>query len=260
MMSDEVKKIIDKFLITNIFPKILDKDNLLGVIVYGSMATGYYDNNSDIDLLVLLNHAEKSIRGVKYFEGVKFEYFIKPIERFLSEGVSFTNSNCPSHIALNQNAEILYGKKDFVKNILNADNEFYNKNHRCPDMKFDKKLVQIDNRLSSLLNIYKRNGIEFNMVYYNLLELIRDLHSSHSGEAAVPFVKAYRLYTDQEYYDNYVGKNADNAMPDNEFVKLYRNCIEHVESREIMLKNITDLYTYEKSHYGINPKDYELEV
>ena len=260
MMSDEVKKIIDDFLNQYIFPKILDKDNLLGVIAYGSSATGYNESNSDIDLLILLNNAEKSVRGVKYFSGKKIEYFIKPIERFLSEGVSFNNSNCPSHIALNQNAQILYGQKDFVKNILNADNTFYNKNHKRPNMEFDKKLVQIDNRIASLFNIYKRNGIEFNMVYYNILEMIRDLHSAHSGEAAIPFVKAYKLYTNDEYYNTYVGKNADNKLPDKKFVELYLKCVEQSAEREIMLKNIIELFEYEKSFYNINPRDYEIIV
>ena len=260
MINENAKLVIDKFLESQIFPRILDMDNLLGVIVYGSATTGYFDKNSDIDLLILLNYAESSIRGVKFVDGIKIEYFIKPIEKFLSEGVKFTYSNCPSHIALNQNATILYGQEDFVKNILNADNQFYNKNHRNPNVNFDQKIVQIDNRIASLENIYKRNGREFDMVYYNILELIRTTHSAHSGEADIPFVKAYRIYTDDEYYKKYVGEGAENPIPDPEFVELYIKCIEQTDNKEQMLINIHNLYNYEKSHYIINPHDYEFTL
>ena len=257
-MDKKVKLVIDKFLQSNIFPRIPDKDNLLGVIVYGSVATGYFDENSDIDLLVLLNYAENSVRGVKFVDGTKIEYFIKPIEKFLSEGVAFTNSNCPSHIALNQNATILYGQEDFVKNILNADNQFYNQNHKKPSINFEQKIVQIDNRIASLENIHKRNGKEFHMVYYNILELIRATHSAHSGEADIPFAKAYRVYTDKQYYNKYVGENAENSIPDSEFVKLYKKCIEQVDDKEEMLINLHNLFDYEKSSYNIDPHYYEL--
>ena len=76
----EVKFIVEKFLKESIYPNILDKDNLLGVLVYGSSLTGFSSKNSDIDLLVILNEAEETIRGVQFFEGKKIEYFIKPIE------------------------------------------------------------------------------------------------------------------------------------------------------------------------------------
>ena len=258
MIDEQAKTTIDEFLNSTVYPNILDRQNVLGVIVYGSATTGYFDKNSDIDLLILLNYSDHCVRGVKRINGTKIEYFIKPIERFLTEGVEFTNTNCPSHIALNQNAEILYGQKDFVKNILNADNEFYNQRHKRPNVDFSKKLVQIDNRIASLKNIYKRNGVEFNMVYYNILEMIRDIHSSHSGEAAIPFVKAYRVYTDPEYYDKYVGKKAANNKPSKTFIKFYTACVEQSDSRETMLKNLTALFNYEKEFYKINPNDYEL--
>jgi len=245
MINEETKAIIDKFLESKIYPRIIDKDNLLGVIVYGSATTGYFD---------------KTIRGVKFIDGTKIEYFIKPIEKFLSESVAFTNSNCPSHIALNQNASILYGQEDFLKNILNADNQFYNQNHKKPNINFEQKIVQIENRIASLDNIYNRNGKEFDMVYYNILEMIRTTHSAHTGEADIPFNKAYRIYTEEKYYDKYVGKNASNPKPDQKFIDLYKNCVEKIEDKKTMLNNIHQLYDYEKSHYSINPKDYEITL
>jgi len=259
-INEEVIALLTEFLELHIYPRILDKDNLLAVLTYGSSLTGFSSQNSDIDLLIILNNAEETIRGVKYFKGKKVEYFIKPIEKFLSESVKFTKSNCPSHVALQQNAYFIYDKAGLVSNILKADVEYYNTNRTIPKDNYDLKLVQIENRIASLKNIYERQGIEFAMVYFNILEMIRALHSKKNDEAEIPFAKAFRIYTNPEYYDKFVSNNAGNTKPDDKFVKLYVKCIEEHSDPEIMLKNLDNLFDYEKGFYEINPEDYEISL
>ena len=251
---------LSDFLETYIYPQILDKDNLLAILTYGSSLTGFASNNSDIDLLIILNECDHLTRGVKFFKGKKVEYFIKPIEKFLDEAIKHTKNNCPSHVALEQNAYFLYDKGDFVKNILKSDAQFYNQNRQIPKDNFDLKLVQAENRLASLKNIYERNGKEFHMVYFNLLEMIRTLHSKRNDEANVPFAKAYRVYSDPNYYHKYVSNNADNTKPDPTFVELYTSCVNEYLNKEKMMSYIQALYDYEKQFYKINPEDYELNL
>lgn len=258
-INGEVKAVIDKFLNENIYPKIIDKDNLLGILVYGSTLTGFSSKNSDIDLLVILREADNTKRGVKYVNGKKIEYFIKPIEKFLSEGVFFTNRNCPSHVALEQNAYLYYDKGDLISNFLNADKTFYNSNRQIPKDNFDLKYVQIENRIASLKNILERNGEEFYMVYFNILEMIRTFHSKIHDEAEVPFTKAYRIYNDKNYYNKFVAADASNPSPDNNFVKLYNNCIR-LTDKISMLTNLENLYKYEQQFISINPNDYEIDI
>ena len=241
-IDKEVENILRSFVKEHIMPKILDKDNLLGIITYGSSATGYSSNNSDIDLLIVVNRADKTTRGVKIYQGRKIEYFIKPIEKFLSEGVNFSRQNCPSHVALEQNAYFLYDRGDFIANILKADATFYNENRQ------------------KLNEIYDRNGKEFYMVYFNLLEMIRSLHSKRNDEADIPFAKAYKIYTDKNYYDKYVSSHAKNPLPDRTFVKLYTSCVEEHIDREKMMINLNKLYEFEKQFYKIDPLDYEIDV
>lgn len=133
-INSKTKEIVESFLATHIYPNILDFDNLLGVVIHGSSVTGYTNKNSDIDLLILLNRADQPTRGVCDYMGQKIEYFIKPIEYFLTEAVKFTKSNCPSHVALNENGYILYDRGDIIKNFLNADNQFYNANRQQPNV------------------------------------------------------------------------------------------------------------------------------
>ncbi len=259
-INPEIENLLNEFLQTYIYPEILDKDNLLAVVTYGSALTGYASQNSDIDLLVVLNYAEETTRGVRIFKGRKIEYFIKPIEKFLSEAIKFTKANCPSHVALQQNAYFLFDRGNFLSNILKADVSFYNKNREIPKENFDLKLVQIENRIASLKNIYERDGKEFCMVYFNIVEMLRSLHSKRNDEAEIPFAKAYRIYTNPEYYAKFVSNNAGNKKPDPQFVSLYRKCVEEHVDKQIMLKNLFNLYDYEKQFYKINPTGYEIKL
>ena len=259
-INKEVKDLLNSFLEEHIYPKILDKDNFLGAVTYGSSVTGFSSKNSDIDLLVLLNHAECTTRGVKIYNGYKVEYFIKPIEKFLSETISYSNSNCPTQVALEQNAYILSDRFGFIENILKTSADYYNQHRQKPNKNYDLKFVQIENRLASLKNILERNGAEFHMVYYNVLEMLREWHSQSHDEADIPFAKAYRIYTDKAYYDKFVSNNAGNPMPDKKFVELYAKCVKQTTNKPKMLHNLQSLYDYEKSFISLNPTDYEIEL
>ena len=259
-IDNKVRNITESFLEEKVLPTIIDKDNLLGAVVYGSSLTGFASANSDIDILVLLREAEKTIRGVKQYKGCKMEYFIKPIEKFLAEGVAFSKRNCPSHLALEQNGFILYDDNDLLKNILKADAEFYNSNRQKPSMHFELKFVQIENRLASLRNILERDGKEFYMVYYNILEMLRSFHSQIAGEAEIPFAKAYRIYTDENYYNKFVGKKVSNPKPSKTFIEQYSKCVEIQDNKEEMLSNLEGLFQMEQQNVQINPNDYELDL
>lgn len=260
-INPEIKELLTEFCNKYIWPMdlFLDKDNLLAIVTYGSSLTGFSSKNSDVDLLIIANKADNITRGVKMFKGKKIEYFIKPIEAFLSEGVKYTKSNCPSHVALYQNAYILFDRCN-IKEFLHADAEFYNQNRQQPKQNFDLKLVQIENRIASLKNILERDGKEFHMVYFNVLEMLRAYHSTRSEEAEIPFAKAYRVYNDSEYYNKFVSNNASNPLPDKQFVKLYNSCVEEYSNKQQMLTNLENLYNYEKQFVNINPTDYEIKL
>ncbi len=259
-INEKTEQLLNKFLEENIYPRVLDKDNLLAVIAYGSSLTGYASKNSDIDLMIILNESVKTTRGVKIFKSQKIEYFIKSLEKFMTESDYYAFSNCPSRVALAQNAYFLYDRHDLIKNFLNSEIEYYNENRQRPYENNLLKIVQIENRIASLQNIFERNGKEFNMVYYNILEMIRSLHMKNSDEADVPFAKAYRVYTEPEYYDKYISNKASNPLPDKDFVALYCKCVEEANSKEEMLNNLLNLYNYEKQNYNIDPENYELNL
>ncbi len=260
-INPEVKELLLDFCEKYILPMdlFLDKDNLLAILTYGSSLTGFSSENSDIDLLIVANKADGITRGVKYFRNKKIEYFIKPIELLLSEGVKYAKENCPSHVALYQNAYFLLDRCN-VEEFLHADSQFYNQNREKLKQNYDLKFVQIENRLASLKNILIRDGKEFYMVYYNVLEMVRTFHSQRSEEAEIPFTKAYRIYNDSAYYDKFVSNNASNPLPDKQFVKLYNACVEESSNKSNMLSNLQALYDYEKQFVTINTTDYQIKL
>ena len=261
LVNSEVLEVINRFLEKKLYSDdLFDEYNLLSIIVYGSALTGYASKNSDIDLLIVNISGDEVTRGVANFEGRKIEYFIKPIQKFFDESQKFIDSNCPSHLALLQNGYFIFDRGGVMQNFLKTEEEFYNKNRKKPNLNLDMKFVQIENRIASLKGIYERNGKEFNMVYYNILELIRTFHMVRTEEADIGFAKAYRVYTDSEYYKRYVSENASNPLPDEEFVELYKKCIDESESRKRMLNNIEALYEYEKQFVKIDPSNYEIKI
>jgi len=60
--------------------KVVHEDNLKAVILYGSMARGDFDNESDIDVLVVLNEIPDYVEEldktfqVQYELGMKYNY------------------------------------------------------------------------------------------------------------------------------------------------------------------------------------------
>lgn len=260
-IDDGIKNTIESFLEEKIYSNdTFDRDNVLSVLIYGSTQTGYSSKNSDIDLLIVTISGDTVERGVSIFQGRKIEYFVKPFEKYMDESQKFTDSNCPSHLAIEQNAYVLFDRGGFMENVLKTEVEFYNKNRKPPKFNKEIKLVQIENRISSLKNIMERQGKEFFMVYYNVLELMRVYHSTTHEEADIPFAKAFRIYKDKDYYKKFVSESANNPLPDEKFVQLYTKCVEEHGDEKTMFGNLMNLYHYEKRDSVIDPNNYRITM
>lgn len=73
-MPESVQNILTLFVkeVKRVLGKDMDK-----VIVYGSYARGDYDENSDIDIMVLTSRPEKEIKPIEYeLYDVAFDFFM----------------------------------------------------------------------------------------------------------------------------------------------------------------------------------------
>ncbi len=105
-------------------------EDLISVILFGSFARGDAGGTSDIDLLIvganmpqsrldriaLFNEAEKSIEDElkKIEEKYGMTIYFSPVIKSVEEAEKFT----PLYLDLVEDAEILYDKNDFMKNII----------------------------------------------------------------------------------------------------------------------------------------------
>ena len=259
-IDDNLKDLSLAFYNEVLLQKVLDSTNILGCIIYGSSTTGNFQNSSDIDMLLLVNKADFVTRGVKVFRGQKFEYFIKPIEEVLSETIKYTNSNTPSQVALYQNGFILVDNYGLVNNFLKTAKDYYVKNHKQQNQNLKLELAQISNRISSLKNIFDKNDVEFDYVYYNVLEMIRSFYSKFNGEAQVGFAKAYKVYNNPDYYDKYIGKDAGNTKPNDTFIELFNKCVKPSDNLTEKLNSLIDLYNFVKTSAKEFDEEYEVEL
>lgn len=108
--------------------KYLENEHVLGVFFYGSFLTGYNNKNSDIDLHVIFDNSDSEhlIRGSQYIDGVRIEYFEKPIEDiYLSVDNDFQTQNNAllsiigtAKIIFDKNGELKKTARVYIKQIL----------------------------------------------------------------------------------------------------------------------------------------------
>ena len=74
-----VENIILKFIYEM---EYLENKHVLGAFFYGSFLTGFNEKHSDIDLSIIFDNEkpDRLVRGNKYIDGIRIEYFEKQIE------------------------------------------------------------------------------------------------------------------------------------------------------------------------------------
>ena len=93
-----------------------DNDHVLGIVVYGSYVTGYSNENSDVDVHIIMDDSDKEIhRAVSTIDGFKIEYFEKPIsDIYLSiENDFVTNNN--AYLAIIGLGNIIYDRNGEIE-------------------------------------------------------------------------------------------------------------------------------------------------
>ena len=93
MERQDVDKTIQKF-ITDMH--YIENEHVLGCFFYGSFLTGFNHKKSDIDLHIIFDNSDpyRLIRGNKFVNGTRIEYFEKPIDDlYLSINNDFNRQN-----------------------------------------------------------------------------------------------------------------------------------------------------------------------
>ncbi len=247
---EDIIKIIKKFLLK------YNVDEIEGVLLYGSAVSGRRNYKSDIDILVCLNSNEgyQSV-GCTMIDGVKVEYFVHHIDSIYNLALKQIEKNDPSHLTKFITSKIVYDRTGKFTREINRIRDLYSLPIREKHNEFVKKqMFHIKNKLDDLESI-KENDI-FYMLYFDILNKIRELDTEINGYIIIPLAKSEKLFKDNKYLKEYIESDIHKTSTE-EFKNKYLECLK-IQDKSMMIKNIIDLYNYTFKDEEFNSDEFEL--
>lgn len=249
---DAIYKFIDEM-------NYLTNRHVLGIFFYGSFLTGYNHSKSDIDLHIIFDNSDSDhlIRGVKYVDDMKVEYFEKPLaDLYLSADNDYENQD-NALLSIIGASRIILDKTGDLKKLQNYVLDKYSKPLPCLESEDAREYVSIlDNRMERLEKAFLEGAPYFNHLYSLTVEKIRKFYHRLNGISKIPTSKVYRIYTDSDYRDSFA-----KGIPDDYFVDLYLDIITMQDvSGSKKMRKINELYSYAKRNVGLNNGDYRIRI
>ena len=238
----------------------LENKHVLGCFFYGSYLTGYNTKNSDIDLHIIFDNSDPKhlIRGNEYIDGIRIEYFEKPInDLYLSVDNDFSNQN-NALLSIIGTSRIIFDKTgDLEKLQKYTFNKF---SEPLPPLESEdaKEDVSIlNNRMERLEKAANDKSPYFNHLYHLTIEKIRKFYHRLNGLPELQTSKVFRVYIDEDYRKSFYKDN----IPEPEFVTMYLEAICDNESDiEGKLKRVVNLYNFAKRNVPLDEKSYRIVI
>ena len=256
MKDVNTNKIITKFINEMHY---LENEHVLGCFFYGSYLTGYNNKNSDIDLHIIFDDSNPLhlIRGNKYIDGIRIEYFEKPIsDIYLSIDNDFNNQN-NALLSIIGTSKIIFDKNDNLKKLQLCTLEKF-KNPLPPlEIEDAREYVSIlMNRMEKL----EKAAIEDNPYFYHLyhltIEKIRKFYHRLNGMPEIQTSKVFRVYTDEKYRKSFYKDN----IPEEEFINMYLDAIcDNSIDKINKLNKVQALFNYSKRKVSLE-NDYRILI
>ncbi len=245
-----------KLALREFLKKYEDDDDVVGAILCGSYATETQNENSDINVyLVLKEDASYSLMGNTDSNSYLIEYFMNTKEGILECMEEEFNCNKQSTANMFAYGKIIYDLDGSVKELQDKAVEYIDRPfNEINTARLDMNNYYLWDYLDQLKICLKDNNPQFNLIYYKLLNDIYDIYAEYQGLPKLPKTKIYKILTDEEYRR----KLHIFRLADNDFIKLYIRCFE-LDKPNTMYKNIETLisYYYEKIG-GFNIRTFEL--
>lgn len=209
------------YIISKFIKQLTNKDNILGIVFYGSSC--YHTNNkeSDIDLLIVTNNGS-NYKGVTYIDDIKIEYFEKNIYYLIDKIKDLESNPDRSLVSIFKNGHPIYSKNktiEFLKEEILKKQNYYPKKNKSKYSNADYDITFFYEQMTLL----KPNTNLFNYFYFNLLEAIRKKYHEQNKYSKIPSLKVYELYCKTEYAKEiYCVK-----LPGQDFMKQYLDLINN---------------------------------
>lgn len=235
-MIDKWKLALKEFL------KKYEKDEMVvGAVLYDSYALGIQNEYSNIKVyLVLKDSANYKEKGFFDSNSYLIEYIIKPLSKIKDTiKIEFDNGYLTT-AKIFAYGKVIYDLDDSVKELSNKALDYIDSNLKVISSdKVNYNNYHIWNYLNELKSNLKENSMQFNLTYYKLLDMVFNSYLEYLGVPKLKEDKIYKVLTDYEYRR----KCHIYKLPEEEFIKLYLNCLE-IDKASTMLKNIESLVNY----------------
>ena len=234
-----------------------ENEHVLGAFFYGSYLTGLYHDKSDIDMHIIVDDSNPYhlIRGNKWVDGFRIEYFEKPIhDLYLSIKNDFEIRSA-AWKAIIGTSKILFDKNNQLKQLQEYALEIYKQ--PLPKLSENEAMerVSILNNRMEKLEMFVHTP-DFISLYYLTLEKIRKFYHDLSGLAKINTTKLSRIYNDEAYRMSYNGWE----IPEEKFISLYQDALYDVSSsNEVKLEKIKALYEYARREISLG-EDYRIPI
>lgn len=235
-MIDKWKLALKEFL------KKYEKDEMVvGAVLYDSYALGIQNEYSNIKVyLVLKDSANYKEKGFFDSNSYLIEYIIKPLSKIKDTIKNEFDNGYLTTAKIFSYGKVIYDLDDSVKELSNKALDYIDSNLKVISSdKVNYNNYHIWNYLNELKSNLKENSMQFNLTYYKLLDMVFNSYLEYLGVPKLKEDKIYKVLTDYEYRR----KCHIYKLPEEEFIKLYLNCLE-IDKASTMLKNIESLVNY----------------
>ena len=247
-----------KLALKEFLKKYEEDDDVIGALLCGSYASGNQTEDSDIDVyLVLKNECNYRERGNVDSNSYLMEYFMNPVWKIKEDMKEEFNENKLGTINMFAYGKIIYDLDGSVKELQDLALEYIDRPFKnIISSKLDSNNYHLWDLLDELKVSLKEERLDFNKIYYILLNDIYDVYAQYLGIQKLPKTKIYKILTDEEYRKKYhVFK-----LPEKEFIKLYLKCYD-LDKIDKMYKNIEELINYYyKKQGGFNIRSFKQEI
>lgn len=248
MESPDINKIILSFINDM---QYVENEHVLGCFFYGSFLTDYNNKNSDIDLHIIFDNYDPLhlIRGNKFVDGIRIEYFEKPInDLYLSVDNDFSRQN-NALLSIIGTSKIIFDKTGDLKKLQQYTlTKFSNPLPPLEDEDAREYVSILNNRIEKLEKACLDDNPYFYHLYHLTIEKIRKFYHRLNGMPEVQTSKVFRVYTDEKYRKSFYKDN----IPEQEFIDMYLDAIcDNSLDKESKLENVQNLFNYAKRNVSL---------
>lgn len=237
----------------------LNNEHVLGILLYGSYLTGFHGENSDIDLHIVFDNENPNhlIKGNKIIDGIKIEYFEKPInDLYLEIENGYFHQNNASFSIIGKGT-IVFERENQLSLLQQYAINRFSSPMPCLSEEDTKEQVSIlNNKLEKLRQLAETDSSYFEHLYHLTIEKIRRFYHNVMGIPRIETSKGFRLYTDEKYREAF----CIHQIPEHFFIEMYFFAISNMNEDKIQKYHLLcKIYGFTKRNIVLD-KDYRILI